>query len=69
MQYLHSSENAIAILEDRWRRNAAKQEGDKINKTLLCYTWKQRHERLIVGGASIRSRNGATSRKGCMRGK
>ena len=58
---LGSSEKTIAILGDRWRPQAAKQEGDKISKTFLCIVWKQRNERPIIGGVSIRSRNGAPS--------
>ena len=63
---LDSSEKTIAILGDRWWPQEAKQEGDKISKTFLCNIWKQRNERPIVGGVSIRSRNGAPSRKGCV---
>ena len=63
---LDSSEKTIAILGDRWWPQAAKQEGDKISKNILCNIWKQRNERPIVGGVSIRSRNGAPSRKGCV---
>ena len=63
---LNSSEKTIAILGDRWWPQAAKQEGDKISKTFLCNIWKQRNERPSVGGVSIRSRNGAPSRKGCV---
>ena len=63
---LDSSEKTIAILGDRWWPQAAKQEGDTISKKFLCNIWKQRNERPIVGGGSIRSRNGAPSRKGCV---
>ena len=59
-----SSEKTIAILGDRWRRQRAKEEGDTISKKNLCTIWKQRKERPIVGGVSIRSRNGAPSRTG-----
>ena len=61
-----SSEKTIAILGDRWWPQAAKQEGDEISKKFLCNIWKQRNERPIVGGVSIRSRNGAPSRKRCV---
>ena len=37
-----------------------------MRKQFLCNTWKKRNERRNVGGASIRSRNGAPSRKGCV---
>ena len=33
-------------------------------KRFLCNIWKKRNERLNVEGVSIRSRNGAPSRKG-----
>ena len=59
-----SSEKTIAILGDRWRPQTAKQDGDRISKQFLCNIWKKRHERSNVGGVSIRSRNGAPSRKG-----
>ena len=61
---LDSSEKTIATLGDGWWPQAAKQEGDKIVKKLMCSIWKQRNERSNVGGVSIRSRNGAPSRKG-----
>ena len=65
---LDSSEKTIAILEDRWWPQAAKQEGDKTSNMFLCNTWKRHNGHPIVGGVSInnRSRNGASSRKGCM---
>ena len=44
----------------------AKQDGDRISKQFLCSIWKKRNERPNVGGVSIRSRNGAPSRKGCV---
>ena len=63
---LGSSEKTIAILGDgRWPQ-AAKQVGDKISKKFLCNIWKQLEARPNVGGVSIRSRNGAPSRKGCV---
>ena len=64
---LDSSEKTIAILGDRWWAQTAKQEGDEISKTFLFNrTWKKRIERPNAGGVSIRSRNGAPSRKGCV---
>ena len=35
-------------------------------KKILCNIWKKRNERPHVGGVSIRSRNGAPFRKGCV---
>ena len=64
---LDSSEQATAILGERWWPQAVKQEADKISKNNLCNLWKQRNERPTVGGVSSRNRNGAPSRKG-MRG-
>ena len=58
------SQKTIAILRDRWWPQTAKQDGDKICKIFLCNVWKKRNERLNVEGVSIRSRNGAPSRKG-----
>ena len=63
---LDSSEKTIAILGDRWWPQAAKREGDNIGKKFQCNIWKQRNERPTVGDVSIRSRNGAPSRKGCV---
>ena len=63
---LESSEKTIAILGDRWWPQAAKQDGDRISIQFLCNRWKKRKERSNVGGVSIRSRNGASSRKGCV---
>ena len=45
---------------------AAKQDGDRISKQLLSSIWKKRNERPNVGAVFSRSRNGATSRKGCV---
>ena len=42
----------VAILGDRWPQTA-KQIGDKISKKFLCYMWKKRSERPIVGGVSL----------------
>ena len=63
---LDVSEKTIANLGDRWWPQTAKQEGKKTSKTFLCNIWEQRNECPIVGGVSIRSRNGAPSRKGCV---
>ena len=41
---LDSSEKTIAILEDGWWPQAAKQEEDNTSKTFPCNTWQQRHE-------------------------
>ena len=46
----------------KWRETA-KHEGDKICKRFLCNIWKKRSEHRTVEGVSIRSRNGAPSRK------
>ena len=61
---VESIEKMIAILGDRWWPQTAKQEGHKISKKFLCDIWKKRNERPDVGGVSLRSRNGAPSRKG-----
>ena len=63
---LDSSEKTIAILGDRWWPQTAKQQGDNISKKFICNIWQKRNERPNVGGVSIRSRNGAPSRKGCV---
>ena len=63
---LENSEKTIAIPGDRWWPQTAKQDGGRISKRFLCNIWKKRNERLNVGGVSIRSRNGALSRKGCV---
>ena len=63
---LESSEKTIAILGDRWWPQAAKQDGDKISAQFQYNIWKKRTGRPNVGGVSIRSRNGASSRKGCV---
>ena len=63
---LESSEKTIAILGDRWLRQTVKHDGDGISKHFLCHTWKKCNERPNVGVVSIRSRNGAPSRKGCV---
>ena len=61
---LESSEKTIAILGDRWWPQTAKQEGDRVSEQFLCNIWKKRTERPNAGGVSIRSGNGAPSRKG-----
>ena len=47
---LYCSDKTIAILGDRWWPQAAKQDEDKISKTFVCRTWKQRSKRPNVGG-------------------
>ena len=61
---LDNREKTIATLGDRCGPQMAKQDGDNICKRFLCNIWKKRNEHLNVEGASIRSRNGAPSRKG-----
>ena len=63
---IKSTEKTIAILGDRWWPQTEKQDGDRISKQFHCNIWKKRNERPNIGGASIRSRNGAPSRKGCV---
>ena len=63
---LESSEKTIAILRDRGWPETAKPDGDRIIKHFLCNICKKRNERPNVGGDSIRGRNGAPSRKGCV---
>ena len=63
---LESSEKTIAILGDRWWPQTAKQERDRISKQFLCNIWQERNGRPNVGGVSIRSRNGAPCRRGCV---
>ena len=61
---LDSRKKTIAIiLGDRWWPQTAKQDGDKICRRFLCSVWKKRSENLVVGRVSLRSRNGAPSRK------
>ena len=62
---LDSSEKTIAFQGGRWPQTF-KEEGDNINIGLQCIIWEQRTERPNVGGVSVRSRNGAPSRKGCV---
>ena len=61
---IDSGDKTIAIL--RGGAQSAKQERDKASKKFLCDVWKQRDERLTVGGVSIRNENGASSRLGCV---
>ena len=63
---IKSCEKTIAMLGYRWWPQTAKQDGDGISKQFLCNIWKKRNERPNVGVVSIRSRNGAPSRKGCV---
>ena len=63
---VQSCEKTIAVLGDRWWLQAAKQDEDGVSKQFSCNIWKKRNERPNVGGVSIRSRNGAPSRKGCV---
>ena len=60
---LEGVEKTIPLLGDRWWPQTAKQDGDRISKQFICSTCKKRNERPHVGGISIRSRNGAPSRK------
>ena len=63
---IESSEKTMAILGYRWWPQTAKQDGDRTSKQCLCRIWKKRNERPNDGGVSIRSRNGAPPRKGCV---
>ena len=63
---LESSEKTIPILGGRWCPQTATQDGDRISKPFLCSIWKKHDERPNVGVVSIRSRDGAPSRKGCV---
>ena len=47
---LKSSEKTIAVLEDRWWPQTAKQDGDRISKQFLCNIWKKRNEHPNAGG-------------------
>ena len=44
----------------------SKQEGDEVSETFLFITCIKRNGRPNVGGVSLRRRNGAPSRKGCV---
>ena len=65
---LDSSEKTIAILGDRWWPQTAKQEGDKTIKkflrTSVIYGKNVMSTQMLE--MSVRSRNGAPSRKGCV---
>ena len=61
---IDSSERTIAIPRVGGWPQATQQERDKIVVKFLRNIWKQRIERPNAGGVSIRSRNGARSRKG-----
>ena len=63
---LESSEKTIVIQGDRWWPQTAKQDGDRKSKQFLHKIRKKRNERPNDGGVSIRSRNGAPSRKACV---
>ena len=56
---------AIAILGDRWWPHTAKQQGDKISKSLLV-TYGEDVMSAQMLEVSIRSRKGSPSRKGCV---
>ena len=62
---LNSSEETIAVLGVRWWPQKTKQEGDQIIKTFLYNTWENVMSAQMLE-VSIRSRNGAPSRKGCV---
>ena len=63
---LESSEKTIAILGDRWWPQTAKQDGDRMSIQFLCNPCEKRNERLKAGDVSMKSRNGAPPRKGCV---
>ena len=67
---LESSDKTIAVvllIDDRLWLHTAKQGGERIMRMqFICSIWKKRNERPYVGGVSIRSRNAALSRKGCL---
>ena len=52
------------LIGDRWWPPKVKQELVKASNLFLCKIWEKSAERPNVGGVSIRSRNGASSRKG-----
>ena len=62
---LEKREKTIAILGDRWWPQTAQQDGDRMSKQFLCSIWKKRIERPNLE-VSIRSKDGAPSRKGCV---
>ena len=63
---LDSSERAIVILGDRWWPQATKQEEDKMSKNYIRNIRKNVLSAQNVGRVSVRSRNGAMSRKECV---
>ena len=63
---LESSEKTITILGNRWWPQTTKQDMDRIANSCNVTFGKKRDERPNVGGVSIRSRNGAPSRKRCV---
>ena len=65
---LECSEKTIAILGDRWWPQTAKQDGDRISKHFLCniYGRAVMNAQMLEVCVSIRSRNGAPSRKDCV---
>ena len=61
------SEKTIAMLGDRWWPQAAKQEGGNLAKRFyVIYGSNAMSAQINVGGVSIRSRNDAPFRKGCV---
>ena len=63
---LHSRDKTIAILEDGWWPQAAKQEGENISEKFRSNIWTERNERPAVGGVYNSSRISGPSRMGCM---
>ena len=59
------SEKTFAILGDRWWPQTAQQDGDMMSKQFLCGISKKQMSAQMLE-ISIRSRNGALSRKGCV---
>ena len=62
-----TSEKAIAILGDTMvatKDETKRRQGEQ--KRNIHVIWKKRNERPNVRGVSVRSRNGAPSRKGCV---
>ena len=64
-QTMKSSEKTLAILGDRWWPQTAKQEGDRISRQFAVMYGKNVISAQMLE-VSIRSRNGAPSRKGCV---
>ena len=63
---LESSEKTIAILGGRWWPQTAKQDGDTTRKQFFVIYGRGVISAQMFGGVSIRSRNGAPTRKGCV---